>query len=342
MTWLSDAALDHLCRVADWPDLSGTRYVAIEKIGQGGMGSVYRARDRELDRDVALKVLTDWPENREARSRMVAEARITARLEHPGIVPVHDAGVLPDGRFYYAMKLIRGNRLDEQVGPTTGLTERLDLFLRVCDAVAFAHAHGIIHRDLKPQNIMVGPFGEVLVMDWGVAKQLGVSMPSAQSGVAVGSDGASQTAVGAVVGTPGYMAPEQAAGIADLLDERADIYALGSILYFLLTNQAPNFEPAPTGPGRAITPTARFANSVPRPLQAICLKALAPDREARYSAVSDFATDVADFLARRRVRAYPEGVLGTIFRWGRTYRTVLTLLLAYLIMRVLLLIFFRS
>ena len=181
MTWLSNAALEHLCRVADWPDLSGTRYEAIEKIGQGGMGSVFRARDRELDRDVALKVLTAWPENNEARNRMVAEARITARLEHPGIVPVHDAGVLPDGRFYYAMKLIRGNRLDEQVGPTTGLTERLDLFLRVCDAVAFAHAHGIVHRDLKPQNIMVGPFGEVLVMDWGVAKPLGASTPSTAS-----------------------------------------------------------------------------------------------------------------------------------------------------------------
>jgi serine/threonine-protein kinase len=121
-----------------------------------------------------------------------------------------------------------------------------------------------------------------------------------------------------------------------------DVYALGSILHYLLTNRPPNFESDAVGEGRTIEPSVRFGTSVPRPLQAICIKALASDREARYSAVSDFATDVADFLARRRVRAYPEGVLGTLLRWGRTYRTVLTLLLAYLIMRVLLLIIFRS
>src|SRR5260370_3458242 len=144
---------------------------------------------------------------------MVKEARILARLEHPSIVPVHDCGVLPDGRFYYAMKMVRGNRLDKEVGPAMALTERLQLFQKICDAVAFAHAHGVIHRDLKPQNIMVGPFGEVLVLDWGVARQIGP-----------GADGA-------VVGTPGYMAPEQATGDAALVDARADVYALGGSLY---------------------------------------------------------------------------------------------------------------
>src|SRR5689334_18747532 len=170
MKWLSDAVLDHLCQIADAPDLSGTKYELVEKIAQGGMAIVYLARDRDLDRPVALKILADLPFDPQAKSRMVNEARIIARLEHPGIVPVHDSGVLPDGRLYYAMKLVRGKRLDEHVGPTTPLSDVLRIFEKICEAVAFAHAQGVIHRDLKPQNIMVGSFGEVLVMDWGVAK----------------------------------------------------------------------------------------------------------------------------------------------------------------------------
>jgi len=301
LTFFSDATLAHLCKVADWPDLSGTRYEVRDKIGQGGMGSVFRAHDRELDREVALKVLNALPDNPDAPARMMTEARITARLEHPGIVPVHDAGVLADGRFFYAMKLVRGKRLDEQVERTTPLAERLRLFLKICDAVAFAHAHSILHRDLKPQNVMVGPFGEVLVLDWGVAKDVGVGPASA----------------GIVLGTPGYMAPEQAAG--ESVDERADVYSLGAILHFLLAGR-----------------------TIPRPLEAVGRKALAADRAARYPTVTDLAADVADYLAGRRVKAYPESPLGTALRLAVTYRTVLSLLLAYLLMRILLLIFFRT
>jgi serine/threonine protein kinase len=315
VSWLSDAALDHLCKVADWPDLGGTRYEAVEKIGQGGMGAVFLVKDRDLDRFVALKVMRTRPDDAAGKARMMAEAR----LEHPGIVPIHDAGVLPDGRFYYAMKFVHGKRLDEHVTPAMALPERLQLFQKICDTVGFAHARGIVHRDLKPQNVMVGPFGEVLVLDWGVACEIETKTD------------------GVAVGTPGYMPPEQAAGAVNPLDGRADVYALGGILYFLLAGRAPlgDYQNRPL-------PPRHFDRAIPRALEAVCLKALAADRAARYSDVPDLAADLADFLARRRVRAYPEGVVGAAVRLATTYRTVLTLLLAYLLMRVLLLLFFRS
>ena len=166
---ISDSTLRHLQDVADLPDLSGTRYELIAPLGRGGMGRVYCVRDRELDRQVALKVLSGLADGASvARLRM--EAGVLARLEHPGIVPVHDAGVLPDGRAFYVMTLVRGSRLDELAPTIPSLPERLRLLARVTDAVAFAHAHGVVHRDLTPSNIMIGPFGQVLVMDWGTAK----------------------------------------------------------------------------------------------------------------------------------------------------------------------------
>ena len=210
MKWLSDATLAHLRKVADWPELDGNRYELVEKIGQGGMGAVFLVNDRELDRPVALKVLHDRPGDPDAAARMMKEARILARLEHPSIVPVHDCGVLADGRFFYTMKLVRGQRLDQCISPATALAERLQLFLKICDAVAFAHAQGVLHRDLKPQNIMLGAFGEVLVLDWGIAREIGDCSPPCQIG-----DGTPvmppQTHHATVVGTPGYMAPEQRA-----------------------------------------------------------------------------------------------------------------------------------
>jgi serine/threonine protein kinase len=335
MKWLSDATLAHLCQVADWPDLSASRYELVEKIGQGGMGAVFLVRDRELDRLVALKVLNTPGVEAQSGQRMVREARILARLEHPGIVPIHDVGVLPDGRFYYAMKLVRGNRLDQQVCPEMALPERLQLFAKICDAVAFAHSHGVIHRDLKPQNIMVGAFGEVLILDWGVAKELGRAVPHAAASER--SDAASEnspghTQAGTILGTQGYMAPEQARGETECIDERADVYALGAILFFLLTGRAP-VDVSPLYHPRQLD------RSIPRPLEAICLKALAVERDQRYAGVTELSADIADFLAGRRVRAYPEGLLETALRLATKYRTVLALLLAYLLMRILFLFF---
>ncbi len=171
MRWLSDETVRHLKRVAEWPDLGETKYRPLEELGRGGMATVYLAEDTVLGRRVALKVVSTAAARPEIVERMRAEARVIARLEHPGIVPVHDAGTLPDGRVYYAMKRVDGKRLDQLAGGMA-LPERLRAFQRICEAVAFAHAHGVVHRDLKPENVMIGPFGEVLVMDWGVARVL--------------------------------------------------------------------------------------------------------------------------------------------------------------------------
>src|SRR5207248_7961699 len=201
---------------------SDSRYEIGEQIGEGGMGAVYLAHDRELNRDVALKVLRAPIPTDDERMRILREARILASLEHPGIVPVHDVGALPDGRLFYVMKRVRGERLDDFARNERSRSELLRLFLQVCDAVAFAHAAGVIHRDLKPQNIMLGAFGEVLVLDWGLAKQIGEQTPAQPMQDSAGEIPA-DTGHGTVLGTPGFMAPEQARGDVALIDERSDV-----------------------------------------------------------------------------------------------------------------------
>ncbi|MEK6375672.1 MAG: serine/threonine-protein kinase [Acidobacteriota bacterium] len=209
MTWLSDDAVERLRSTIDEPDFSGTRYRIVGEIGRGGMGVVYEAEDVDLQRRVAVKVLAaDLADA--GGDRVRREARVLAGLEHPGIVPVHDVGVLPDGRVFYAMKLVRGVTVGEFLRGAHGAAAVLRVFLRICEAVAFAHAKGSVHCDLKPQNVMVGEFGEVLVVDWGVARSRG------------------DAAVRASGGTHGFMAPEQEAGAA--VDARTDVYALGVML----------------------------------------------------------------------------------------------------------------
>src|ERR1044072_1008177 len=172
MKWFSDDRLDHLRSIVGNPDFSSTKYTFVKELARGGMGTVYLAEDTELNRLIAIKVLNTPEVTDDLRNRMIREAQIIARLEHPGIVPVHDVGTLPDGRIFYAMKLVRGSRLDEYAAQGASLRDRLRKFQAVCDAVALAHAQGVIHSDLKPQNNMIGSFGEVLVLDWGVAKIL--------------------------------------------------------------------------------------------------------------------------------------------------------------------------
>src|SRR5262245_15713254 len=296
------------------------------------MGTVYRARDRELRRAVALKVSSLPAGGADAQERLMREARVLARLEHPGLVPVHDVGMLPDGRRFYAMKRVRGRRLDAHFAAEPSIPARLRAFERICETVAFAHAHGVIHRDLKPENVMVGPFGEVLVLDWGVARLRGDAEAPAPPAAVPSSPG--RTAHGTVLGTPGYMAPEQARGEVERTDERTDVYALGAILYGLLTDAAP---PAA---GPAERPRRRNPG-VPRPLDSICAKALAPDPAERYASVQALSADVSAFLLGRPVAAHREGPLEWVSRQALRYRTPLVLVLAYLAMR-LALIFWPS
>jgi serine/threonine protein kinase len=278
--WLGDATLLHLRDVAEWPDL-GERYEVTGRLGRGGMGVVYAARDRALDREVAVKVLDAAQATDAAAARLRSEAQILGRLEHPGVVPVHDVGTLADGRVFYVMTRVRGARLDEALGADASTGERLEIFLRICDAVSFAHAQAIVHRDLKPANVMLGRFGEV-------------------------------------VGTPGFMAPEQSGGDVNGIDARTDVFALGVMLQGML--------PEPP----------------PKPLAAIAARAQAPGPDNRYPSVEALARDVGRFRNGEPVEAYREPVIERLLRIYRRYELPILLVAAYMIMRVLLLLWPRG
>jgi serine/threonine protein kinase len=334
------------------PSALGSRFRVLRPHARGGLGEVFVARDTELNRDVALKEIQDrYADEPRYRSRFEYEAEITGGLEHPGIVPVYGLGHTADGRPFYAMRFIRGNSLKEairrfheaenQPGRAPGqsaleLRELLGRFVDVCDAVAYAHSRGVLHRDLKPGNIMLGRYGETLVVDWGLAKALEgpeeepSATPDAEPRLRPSSGSALEpTQAGSAVGTPGYMSPEQVDRRFGPLGIRSDVYCLGATLYHLLTGHAP-CEAEQVGE----IYQKILAGEIPRPrslnlrlapaLEAICLKALASKPSERYATAEALKADVERWLADEPVSAHAEPWTARLRRWSRLHQRLVT------------------
>jgi tetratricopeptide (TPR) repeat protein len=334
--------------------LVGSRYRPLRLHAWGGLGEVYLARDEELSREVALKRMREpHPSEADCR-RFLREGEITGSLEHPGVVPVHGLTRDTDGRPCYAMRFVRGQTLQNAIeqfhaaaDADRGLVLRqlLTRFMAVCNTIAYAHSRGVVHRDLKPANVMLGDYGETLVVDWGLAKRL--DRPGEADGPGDGQSAASTerrdhaTATGDLLGTPRFMSPEQTAGRPDQVGPASDIYSLGATLYALLTGRPPcdgnsaaeimrRVQQGDFPPPRKVRPGA------PRPLGAICLKAMAREPEARYATALELAADIERWLADEPVRAYREPWAGRVRRWVRRHRTLVTTLAAVLVITALL------
>ncbi|MFT7519619.1 MAG: serine/threonine protein kinase/formylglycine-generating enzyme required for sulfatase activity [Kiritimatiellia bacterium] len=306
------------------------RYEDRGLIGLGGMGEVRKVLDRQLNRTVAMKIIrAEFKDHPRALARFFEEAQVSAQLAHPSIVPVHDLGRLHDGRYYFTMQEIHGSTLTSVLrtlhassryawqATSDGWTFRrvLDAFRRVCDAIAYSHSRGVLHRDLKPDNIMLGSYGEVLVMDWGLAKVRAQDLtPDPVSSSRIVNDG-TQTRIGTVAGTPAYMSPEQARGQLDNLGPRSDVYSLGSVFYEILSGKPPFSGPKAlqsvlAGPPPALKDTPyrkgkQRGPPIPKALRNICAKAMNRAPRHRYSDASQLAQDLLEWLdgARKREQA---------------------------------------
>ena len=330
---------------------AGTRFRILRPHAKGGLGEVFVARDTELNRDVALKeIQSQFAFDPRFRSRFEFEAEVTGGLEHPGIVPVYGLGHLADGRPFYAMRFIKGDSLKEAIRrfheaekqpkrdpgqSTLELRDLLGRFIDVCNAVAYAHSRGVLHRDLKPGNIMLGKYGETLVVDWGLAKAL--EEPEADSSIArtefplkpLSGSALEQTVAGSAVGTPAYMSPEQVDGRVGKLGVLSDVYCLGATLYHLLTGHAP----CEAGERGAIYQRV-LAGDISRPrslnprvapaLEAICLKALALDPAQRYKSSHAMKADLELWLADEPVAVWREPLALRARRWARRNRSAVT------------------
>jgi len=302
-------------------DTNAPRYDERETIGKGGMGEIVLCVERNTRRQVAMKrMLPTAAGHARSRARFIEEAQVTAQLEHPNIVPVHELEITDDGAIYFTMKLVKGRALDEILtasrdgDETHSLGELLGIFLKVCDGVAFAHSRGVVHRDLKPANIMVGDFGEVLVMDWGIARILGREETAGVQSSRQDTDSPGlHTVAGAAMGSPSYMPPEQAAGEIDKIDHRSDIYSLGAILYEVLTLKRPvqgktaQAIMSKVVRGSIPSPEQRAPErNIPRELSAVAMKCLAKFRRDRYASVPDLQRDISLYLEGRSVSAAPD------------------------------------
>jgi WD40 repeat protein len=335
------------------------RYSESREVGRGAMGAVYRVTDGDLRRQLAMKVMLGDPGVESAsedesvvrrRARFLEEAQVTGQLDHPGIVPVHELGLDSQGRLYFTMKLVRGRDLREVFESARrdadgwNLPRAIGVLQRVCEAMAFAHSKGVVHRDLKPANVMVGRFGEVYVMDWGLARVLardGEAKAGESGAVAAadaslgpirterkeqssGSDSGLGTMDGDIVGTPSYMAPEQARGRLEDIGPRVDVYSLGAMLYELLSGHAPYAQAGEKPSATAVLTSlmkgappelAREAKGAPEELVAICEKAMARDLRQRYADMLEVGEDLRAWLEGRVVRAHSTGAIVEFRKW---------------------------
>jgi len=341
------------------------RYNLREEVARGGMGVILKIWDKDLRRTLAMKASFHHfgkeedgevpAAAQEIVARFVDEAQITAQLDHPGIVPVHELGVDNDGRMYFTMRLVKGHTLDEIIRLARddkdgwSRPRAIGVMVRVCEAMAYAHAKGVIHRDLKPANIMVGDFGEVYVMDWGLAKVLGRHDPHKRAweqaasvlrtqvrtdrldDVSSAPDSPLLTMEGMVIGTPTYMPPEQAEGKIEALDPRSDVYSAGALLYTLLTGRMPYVDPKdPVTAGKVLMsliegppePVLDLDPSVPPELVAICEKAMSRSPDDRYPTMGEMAEDLRAFVENRVVRAYASGPMAEFRKWVHRNRAV--------------------
>jgi serine/threonine protein kinase len=313
------------------------RYDLLNELGRGGMGIVFKAFDKDLRRNVALKISRADRQTGRSHGRFIEEAQVQGQLSHPNIVPVHELGLDPRGRPYFTMKLVEGRSLasiirdlrkgDAKARQDWPLSKRLFVFEQLLNCVAYAHARGVIHRDLKPDNLMLGDYGEVLLMDWGLARVLKKADDPAAGTVMVDTSRlqtpGDQTLDGQIVGTPAYMPPEQARGERDKIDERSDVYSLGAILYELLSLQPPYAAKTASDliskvtSERPLPPSQKNKSVViPRGLEALCMKCLEAERENRFQSVRELQAAL-DTWQRKLSESSVEGVgfalLGKVF-----------------------------
>lgn len=333
------------------------RFQVVRPLDRGGLGVVSVAMDQELHREVALKeIREDRADDNALRLKFVLEAEVTGSLEHPGIVPVYALGASADGRPYYAMRLIKGSNLREHIRnfhsqvaanatPFDGhiLRQLMRRFLVVCEAIDYAHSRGVLHRDLKPSNVMLGRYGETLVVDWGLAKANGSSVWDLAGDASLErrlevetlfqpSGSNEPTRDGSTIGTPAYAPPEQILGKNEAIGIRSDVYGLGAILYELLTNQAP-------ASGSLLQITHKITSGsiphcraiqplVPKPIEAICSKAMALEYDDRYESASELRAEIERWLDDSPVAAYEEPLMVRAKRWMRKHQTLVSTLLA--------------